>query len=175
MKKRFGFTIIELLVVVGIIGVLASLAVVSYSKAQMRMRDMKRISDIHAVLSGFKSALANSKGEQIVLCTKEGAAIGSSPFSATPLEDVKGCRGIDGSCAADCADVLTEHITLEKVLDPMNPIAVCNGTVEGICQYSIFGTPGMADQFTIQFNTEQSDVADVLPSRMHTATQNGIK
>lgn len=175
MHKRSGFTIIELVVVVGIIGVLASLAVVSFSKAQMRARDMKRVSDIHAVVSGFKSALAASKGEQIVLCTKEGAAIGSSPAAATPLENVKGCKGIDGSCSAECENVLTEHITLEKVIDPMSPIAVCTGSFEGSCQYSIFGTPGMADQFTIQFNTEQSDVIDLSPTLMHVATQNSIK
>jgi len=47
MKKNFGFTLIEILVVVSIIGVLASLAMVSYSGAQKQTRDSQRKSDLN--------------------------------------------------------------------------------------------------------------------------------
>lgn len=45
MNKK-GFTLIELLVVISIIGILASLALVSYSGAQKQSRDTQRRSDL---------------------------------------------------------------------------------------------------------------------------------
>jgi len=44
-----GFTILELLVVLAIIGVLSSIAVIQYSNAQAKSRDAKRISDIREI------------------------------------------------------------------------------------------------------------------------------
>lgn len=52
MQKRFlkhGFTLIELMLVVGIIMVLASLVMVSVSKSRARGRDGKRIADLSSI------------------------------------------------------------------------------------------------------------------------------
>ncbi len=46
MKKHRGFTIIELLVVVAIIGILSSIVMVSLSSSKQKSRDAKRVSDI---------------------------------------------------------------------------------------------------------------------------------
>ncbi len=48
LYHKFGFTLLELLVVIGIIAVLLGLGIVSYSTAQMKARDAKRRSDLHA-------------------------------------------------------------------------------------------------------------------------------
>lgn len=59
MKKNFGFTLIELLVVIAIIGILASLALVSYGGAQKQGRDTRRKSD----LAQYRNALEAYAGQ----------------------------------------------------------------------------------------------------------------
>jgi len=46
MKETRGFTLIELLVVIAIIGLLATMAVVSFSGAQKKARDARRKADL---------------------------------------------------------------------------------------------------------------------------------
>jgi len=48
-KSRFGFTLVELLVVISIIGILSSLSTVSVNIARKKARDAKRQSDISQV------------------------------------------------------------------------------------------------------------------------------
>ena len=50
-----GFTLIELLVVIAIIGILASLALVSYTRSQKQARDTRRKSDLRQ----YQTALEN--------------------------------------------------------------------------------------------------------------------
>ena len=53
MKTSKGFTLLELLVVIGIIAILVTLGIASYSTAQKKARDAKRQSD----LVSFQSAI----------------------------------------------------------------------------------------------------------------------
>ena len=48
-RKSFGFTLIELLVVISIIGILVTIAGVSYTNAQRKARDTKRKNDLKSV------------------------------------------------------------------------------------------------------------------------------
>lgn len=45
-KKRVGFTIVELMIVIVVIGILASITIVAYNGIQARARDVTRKSDI---------------------------------------------------------------------------------------------------------------------------------
>jgi prepilin-type N-terminal cleavage/methylation domain-containing protein len=57
--RHNGFTIIELLIVIVVIGILASILFVSYSGAQAKSRDSRRITDakaIEAALESYRSA-----------------------------------------------------------------------------------------------------------------------
>ncbi len=49
MKKNFGFTFVELLVVITIIGVIFASAIVAYTSITVRSRDTKRRSDLEAI------------------------------------------------------------------------------------------------------------------------------
>jgi prepilin-type N-terminal cleavage/methylation domain-containing protein len=57
--KIFGFTLVELLVVISIIGILATLAMVSYTGAQKQARDTRRKSDLKQYQAALES-YANS-------------------------------------------------------------------------------------------------------------------
>lgn len=48
-KKRFGFTLVELLVVIAIISILTIISLASYTSAQIKARDAGRKSDLDAV------------------------------------------------------------------------------------------------------------------------------
>lgn len=49
-----GFTLVELLIVVAIIGLLATLAVISLTSAQQRSRDTKRVADVKSIQSAME-------------------------------------------------------------------------------------------------------------------------
>src|SRR6056297_2839321 len=52
--KKKGFTLIELMVVVAIMGLLAALAVISLNNARARARDARRISDVKQVQTALE-------------------------------------------------------------------------------------------------------------------------
>lgn len=60
-KKQTGFSLIEILIVIGIIGVLAVIATVSYQRSQLQSRDAKRISDIKELFSSLSLYYTNTE------------------------------------------------------------------------------------------------------------------
>jgi len=58
--KKHGFTIIELLVTISIMGALSSLVLTGVSKGRAKAYDAKRIADLHTILTGY--LLYNSNG-----------------------------------------------------------------------------------------------------------------
>lgn len=92
-----GFTLIELLVVISLIGILASLALVSYTGAQRQARDAQRKSDLRQYQTALES-FANRKGGLYPsytttvsaagsLCTALGNSISGCPQDPRNLDD----------------------------------------------------------------------------------------
>ncbi|MDO8743193.1 MAG: prepilin-type N-terminal cleavage/methylation domain-containing protein [Candidatus Azambacteria bacterium] len=54
-KKEKGFTLLELLVVIGIIGLLSSIIVVNLTGARKKARDVKRVADIRTIQTALES------------------------------------------------------------------------------------------------------------------------
>lgn len=60
--RNKGFTLIEILVVISIIGILASLALTSYSRAQKQARDTQRKSDLNQYRNALEQYASTSGG-----------------------------------------------------------------------------------------------------------------
>lgn len=89
-KKQFGFTLVEVLVVIVVIGILAGIVMVTYPGAQQRTRDNERKSDMSQLAAAFKAYafqknnfMANGSG-----CGFQGN--GNGWISAGPSEPAAG-------------------------------------------------------------------------------------
>lgn len=60
--KTKGFTLVEMLVVISIIGLLAALSVVSFTSSQKQARDTKRKSDLKFYQNGLETFANNNSG-----------------------------------------------------------------------------------------------------------------
>jgi prepilin-type N-terminal cleavage/methylation domain-containing protein len=85
MKKiKSGFTLIEMLVVISIIGILASLTLVSYTGAQRQTRDTQRRSDLNQYRNALEGYAASNSGLYPAASTGDADDICGT---GNPLED----------------------------------------------------------------------------------------
>jgi prepilin-type N-terminal cleavage/methylation domain-containing protein len=61
--KQKGFTLIEILVVIGLIAILMSLAVLSYSTTQKNARDARRKGDMKTIQNAFEQYYSDNAGK----------------------------------------------------------------------------------------------------------------
>lgn len=89
MKK--GFTLMELLIVIAIIGILISVSVASYSSAQKKGRDARRHQDLKAVQNAWEQYYADNNASYPSTCT----------FSAIPTPGVMSGTYLPGGIPVD--------------------------------------------------------------------------
>ncbi len=61
-NKQTGFTIVELLIVIVVIGILAAITIVAYNGIQGRSKDAKRQSDLSAIQKGLELYYVDNGG-----------------------------------------------------------------------------------------------------------------
>lgn len=92
VKKKSGFTLMELLIVIAIIGILLSIAIASYLSTQKKTRDTRRINDMKAIQNAWELYFADNSGTYPTDCIS---------FSVTPTPGVMSGSYMPGGIPAD--------------------------------------------------------------------------
>lgn len=91
-NKSKGFTIVELLIVIVVIGILATLVIVTFTGIQQKARDSKRKTDLGAVQAALESYYSsnNTYPTMADLNSSTWLAANMKGFDAHALQDPKG-------------------------------------------------------------------------------------
>lgn len=114
MGRSRGFTIVELLIVVTIIALLASLVVASVANSQARARDAKRKTDIKAIAKALDMHYADKSSYTLPenMCTDSSIG-GQGGCGDSPGEG-------EWDPNSDLRDMVTENRLKELPKDPLN-------------------------------------------------------
>ena len=151
-KNKKGFTLIELMVVVAIMGLLAALAVISLNNARQRARDARRISDIKQVQTALELYYLDNH---------------EYPDSTGTIAEGK-CISSGGGIAETCTGTVYMRLT------PSNPQPRGDGDCPDT-QYVYTGDVGTGD--TVSYHIEYclgSETGDVAAGTQ-TATPAGLE
>ena len=112
----WGFTMIELLVVISIIGILAAMVTVSFTSSQRQARDTERKSD----LSQYRTQLESYANRNNGLYTASAASIGMSTLCSSNYLDLSSST----TCPLDPADpTITYRYCTDGAVSDGTPVA----------------------------------------------------
>jgi len=106
MKSEKGFTLIELMIVVAIIGILAAIAIPQFSSYRIRAFNSAAESDMRNIMNGEEAYYADN--ETYVDVTKTGSATATTTTFGS-LPGVKLSKGVFGEVTGSGVSDFTAH------------------------------------------------------------------
>jgi prepilin-type N-terminal cleavage/methylation domain-containing protein len=150
LKRERGFTLIELLTVIAIIGILATIIVVSYINAQAKSRDNKRRADVQAIASAHQLMYQDSKKWFVPGTGYNGNG-----------------RGWFNYYGGSYPDSIAHGLEINKYIDsaPKDPkMTDDHGIPSGNYQYMVYGCDGGVRVFARLEHPTSSEIADAQKS-----------
>jgi prepilin-type N-terminal cleavage/methylation domain-containing protein len=124
MQWKKGFTLVELLIAVGVMAILAGLGAASYTEQLKRGRDQQRMADLGIIqnaLEQYRADYGHYPGTDQYYCDASIGNLTAPTYTNTDCGDeYQGTAGIEWAANSDLKDLVNKNYLDELPIDPIN-------------------------------------------------------